>query len=842
MYLVIAEKPELGQAIATAIPGTSNVDKAAQIIQKTWRGEPMTIVWCFGHLLTLVEPEEYDAKYCQWKLEDLPFYFENWKHKPIDESAKGKRSKAPRVAQIGKLLKEATTVIHAGDIDDEGQLLIDELLRYFNYRGKVLRLNTNDTSPTALRKALDNMDDNANHVSAGLAAFGRQLSDKTFGYNLTRYYSIINSNTLLPVGRVKMPTLGLVVQRDLLIENHKKSFYYTANATIRIDGKDVPARFIPAANDPHLLDGKIADRSYMESVATQLKGLHLPAVKVTVSEQLEQPPLPFNLVKLYSYCANKWGLQPGKVLQATQNLRDKYRAITYNRTNCQYLSSAMYNEAPNTVRHAAQNMGIAPEKFDTAIRSRCFNDEKISAHTAIIPTGTEQDISRFSPDEALVYKAITNYYLAQFLPPAVKIVTKLEAPAVNGGKLTATSTVISKPGYRALLGGEDFTRTEEDGPREEEDEANKETPLSLIAPGTYSGTIQNTAVQEKETRPLPRYTAHTLIADMTCIAKYVTNPAVKELLLKKDKGKGDEHGSIGTSATRETIVKELIDRGYLREEKKGKSTQLISTQLGRDFYNILPDSVRKADVSAKWWCEQESIREGQMTPDAMAKSVLRTVAAIVQSKQGVMDKAAQYAKGIVDGEPLGKCPKCGGNVYETAKGFKCEKDDCKFFIYRQDKFFASLGKQLTAKAVQIMLKTNRLTVKNCKSKKGNTFDAVIVCDFTSGDYPQYTFAQDEELEAIGKCPKCGSAVVEKNKSFSCVGESCKFILWKSNGLLESMGKRGLTAANAKDILQTGRCKLTGCKSTKNPGKTYSCFYVVNFSTEPCEIKREFPSR
>ena len=314
---------------------------------------------------------------------------------------------------------------------------------------------------------------------------------------------------------------------------------------------------------------------------------------------------------------------------------------------------------------------------------------------------------------------------------------------------------------------------------------------------------------------------------MSSIAKYVENKEVKKLLLSKDKDKKGENGSIGTSATRHIIIAELIKAGYLKEERKGKRTCLISTPLGREFYDVLPDSVRKVDVSAKWWYEQEQIKAGELTPDAMAKDVLRTVSKIISSDCGRMENAETYSAGAIGGEPIGKCPKCGGNVVETAKGYKCVSSECKFYISKGDKFFTSvLGKSLPAKAVSIMLSSGRIKVKNCKSKEGKLYDALILCDF-SGDFPAYKFADDSQLESIGKCPKCGGNVVEKNKGFFCTNPDCHFALWKEDAFLKSFGKK-YTAAMVKNVLSKGRTPLKGCKSKKNPGKTFDATLCVQF--------------
>ena len=215
MKLILAEKPELAKAIATAIcqRPINNRDGSINC------GE-YTVISAFGHLFRLKQPEEYDIKYKKWTKETLPIFFEDWQIVPD-------QSKIGRVNTIGELLKQAEVVIHAGDPDDEGQLLIDEILEYFKYSGKVLRLSTNDNNPEYIRKQLDKMEDNSLHLPNGYSARARSVADFIVGINYSRFFTLSNrTRDLMNVGRVQTPTLGLVVARDMLIENHTKLNYY----------------------------------------------------------------------------------------------------------------------------------------------------------------------------------------------------------------------------------------------------------------------------------------------------------------------------------------------------------------------------------------------------------------------------------------------------------------------------------------------------------------------------------------------------------------------------------------------------------------------------------------
>ncbi len=700
MILVIAEKPVLARAIAEAIPGTAQ-NKDACI----YKGDYI-ITWLYGHILELKEPKDYDESYKHWDVNALPIYFPDWQLKIPEDTGKG-ISKKSRVNQIGKLLKQADMVIHAGDPDDEGQVLVDELLRWHKYTGKVMRLNTANTTKAALKKALNNMTDNKNHENYGWSAYARSVADLMVGVNLTVLFTCKN-NTLLTVGRVQTPTLGLVVNRDKIIEGHIKQKYYEVFCKLDIDGKSVPARYVPNKADPALVEGRIISANYAKTIRDKLIGRYFTGIHISKKKVKEQPPLPFNLVKLQSYCSGHFNYSPQQVLDITQSLRDNHKAITYNRSDCQYLSDEHFDEAKDVLAAVVQNIQYSPAELDPNIKSRCFNSSKISAHFAIIPTDERIDMNKLSTEERNVYLAICKYYLAQFLPNAVKETTNLKIDLGNGAAIESVSTIIISPGYRAIF-------------REVKKDASSD--LSLIDPETYQGTATAAEVAEKETKPPSRYTKASLNEDMTCISKYVTDPRIKQLLLSKDDGKEGEKGSIGTSATRSGIIENLIKRGFL--EERGK--KLISTPLGRELYRILPDEFKKADLTAEWWEIQEEIREGRKPYKTLIESVLKAITGVVHDA----DSYPRIDNSIIPSRDnravLGKCPRCGGNVIETASSFCCAnwKSGCKFAIWKKSKTKLFADVKFTPTVVKKLLAGKSVKMKNLTSNQGKKFEANV---------------------------------------------------------------------------------------------------------------------
>ena len=805
----------LARAIAAAIPGTAlNKDGYTE------KGD-YTIVSAFGHLLTLKDPEDYDYKYKAWSLDTLPIYFENWGKKPGE-------GKAERLNLIGNLLKQADCVIHAGDPDDEGQYLIDEILDWFKYSGPVYRLATGDTTEAALKKALANLKDNNDFINYGLSAHARSVADIMVGYNFSRYFSLKNSHVkMLTVGRVQTPTLGLVVTRDLLIENHEKQGFFNIYADLNVNGHIVKTKYEPAKDDVNLEDGRITDEDYAKEIAKAIEEAAFEEIKIDRKAVTEQPPLPFNLVKLQTYCSNKFGYDPSKTLEITQSLRDNHNAITYNRSDCQYLSEEQYKESPATIKQVLSNLSDDPAgnvfkklPIDTTLHSNAFNDKNITAHTAIIPQNRRFDIKKLSEEERNVYLAITKYFMAQFLAPAEKERTSLEAE-LEDAKLKASSTKVIKQGYLQLIKPEK---------KKDDEEGEEESELSMIAPGTYSGKAERTYIDAKETKAPPRYTKASLNEDMTRIAKYVTNPKAKALLLAKDKEKKGENGSIGTSATRATIIDNLEARGFI----KSKGKQIQSTVLGRELYRILPDELKKPDMTGYWWAVQEEIQDGEAEWTALTDSVLEMIKKVVKTDYPKVD-AYHVPESLRRGKLLlGTCPRCGADIIEGERGFGCAgwKNGCRFTIWKTSEKGMMSKIEVTADMVHDLLsgpwvdelradETGELKPTGKRRTENTLFSKKLYSEAKEKRYPGKIYLVDdgpssqygagfalqeivnEPPKPLGKCPRCGKDVIEGKNAYGCSGwkDGCKFTIWKKakSGM---MSKTKVTKGLVRKLLKS----------------------------------------
>lgn len=773
MKLVIAEKPDLGKAIAEGITGTAKLQKG--YIEK---GDYI-ITWAFGHLLQLYDPEDYDLeKYGKWNKEVLPIYFEDWKQKPKTikprknetQEQKSKRlsmekSSRDQLELIGTLLKKCDGVIHAGDPDDEGQFLIDEILQYFNNKKSVERVLINDNNIEAVKKSLKDLQPNEKFEPLGRAAYARAVSDFITGLNLTRFYSLNNPNAgLLSVGRVQTPTLQMIVARDIKIERHEKEYYYelftdfevnkNSNKSEREEAEKLIAKyesefaneekrkklreelldeFSRLNNSPRIKfkyypskdvseNGRVGEEEILKTVKESLDKYSKATITKTIAR--EEAYLPFNLMTLQIYANNKWGYSADKTLEISQALRDKYKAITYNRSDSQYLNEEHLHEAPEVIERAIRNLkvivpGLNFEKLGTV--PRCFDSSKVTAHHAIIPTNTSLDLSDMTDEERNIYTAIANYYIIQFLPKLIKEKTEAEITFLNTEKLKATSTKVLDYGFKFFLND-----------RTEDDEIVETTDLSKLYGGEYEVGIVDHEIKKRETSPPKRYTEGTLLQDMASISKYC-NEETKKILREKDKEKKGESGGIGTPATRSNCIKELINRGYI--EVKGKN--IISTEKAREFLKILPEELKQPDLTAQWWLIQEEIKENREKPSKLILSVLNTVSTIISREYPKVDYTLNSE--VNSKEVIGKCPKCGGDIHEgkTKEGktnYYCgnyKEKNCKFKLSEEMKHFHNPIKITKTKAKNL-LKEKPVEFK-LTSKAGKDYEAYLKLKI-SGDF------------------------------------------------------------------------------------------------------------
>ena len=692
MKLIIAEKKELAEAIVAAIPGEKKYNGSSIII-----GDYIAC-WIYGHILTHKEPEEIDPSLKKWKLDTLPIYFSKWDKKIL-----------PYRKDLFNTVKdlihsnEITEIIHAGDADSEGQYLVDELLEYCSNKKPVKRLMVNDNTLGGVQKAFSKIEDNSKYTALGKSAEARAIADMIVGFSLSRFYSIIN-NAKLSVGRVQTPTMALVVNRDNEIKNHIKEKYYNLYLKTNINDIDIDLRY---SSKERIMD-KFIYEEFINNVGDKTSNL-----LITKKENYRATPLPYNLSDLESDAATLFKYSAKKTMDITQNLRDKYKAITYNRSDCRYLSEEHFKEAPKLIPLVAEKLNFTAN-FNFNEKSRCFNDKYVTAHHGIIPTGAG-DFEQFSQEEKNIYKLIAERYLIQFLEK-VKI-EKTEAKVeINEAIFKKSSIKILEPGYTKY-----FKVLEDDNENDEEVEEKKENNLSKIPGGEYQIKINdsNFFIEEKETTAKKPYTEATLIKDLNNIAKYVKDPEIRELLKSKDKDKKDVNGSIGTTATIPGILEGLIEKGFLtRKEEK-----IISTELAKEYLKILPESLKTPDSTALWWSIQEKIARGEAKLEDLTLSVLEDVKTIINSEHKTI--SSEFSTVKQEKEVIGVCPKCGEPIYEGEKNFYCNgyKSGCDFKLWKKIKVFNQKEVTITKQDAKTLLNKGTILITGLTNKAGKKYKA-----------------------------------------------------------------------------------------------------------------------
>ena len=605
MRLFVAEKPSLARAIAEALPGPRQ--RARTHITC---GDGNVVAWCAGHILETAPPEAYGSHYKQWRLGDLPITPREWKLEvSIPELLRA----------IQTLLRDATRVVHAGDPDREGQLLVDEVLHFLGYKGPVDRLLIRDVRPEAVSQQLRALEPNAKYRSLYESALARQRADWLYGMNMTRLYTLLGRaagyDGVLSVGRVQTPLLGLIVARDRAIAQFHSVPYYVPSATVRAGGGETfRALWAPGPGvQAHLDDEKrLLHRDVAEGVRARVEAKTGTVVAYTQDKKSEAPPLPHSLADLQVDAGKRLGMTAQAVLDACQSLYETHRLTTYPRSDCSHLPEAHFAQAHGVVRAIAEHaptLAAATERADLSFRSKAWNDTKVTAHHAIILTPSAgAPGAPLSDRERAVYELVCRRYLAQFYPAHQFLHTKVELE-IAGERFTATGRMLLASGWKALApdvshdvagGGGDTG--------ERQPETDDTAVLPRLAPGDAI-TAGAVALTDKKTQPPKPFTDASLIAAMCAIAKFVSDARVKKILTESD--------GIGTPATRAAIIETLFARGYVTRVK----STILSTETGRALITSLPQVATTPDMTAVWEAAMRAITEGTQPLDAFLARV-----------------------------------------------------------------------------------------------------------------------------------------------------------------------------------------------------------------------------
>lgn len=598
--LFIAEKPSVGKAIAEAL-GKTKSDKG---YCETKSGDVVT--WCFGHLMELATPDVYlpdDVPTTKsgskvWREQDLPIVPDRWKIQ-VKTDCKAQFNVIKKLAQKSNI----TTIVNCGDPDREGQLLVDEILSFIGNKKPVLRYWASAVDSASVKKALSLLESNEKFVGMRYAALGRSHADWLIGMNATRAFTLASrrscNGSLLSVGRVQTPTLNLVATRDHEINNFKPQTYYVFKGNFKAANKTFTATLQYGDAQKGLdSEGRLVDLNAARLLQQKLSSVKkAKVIEFETKNKDKNAPLVYSLASIQAEANAKYGYSAEQILNICQALYEKYKLTTYPRSDCEYLPTVQHQDAAKVLRalcsfHTELKSTIS--KANPSLKSKVWNDSKITAHHGIIPTQQVGNLSELKDDERKVYMLIVKRYLSQFFPPAKLLATTIKMD-VSGEVFACKGSVIVENGYLAVYGGEDDT-AEQDKDDEKEDSQS----LPKLSAGEIVDVLQVSPVTA-QTKPPASFTEGTLIKAMQNIYNFVPDGPFKKVL--KD---GD---GIGTSATRASIIAELKKKGFL--ELKGK--KIKATPVGIKLLSELPDLCKNPVLTAMFESQLKLVESGKIT-------------------------------------------------------------------------------------------------------------------------------------------------------------------------------------------------------------------------------------
>lgn len=697
MKLIIAEKPSVSKNIADALKIKGRQDGY-------FEGNGYIVTWAFGHLLQLYDAKDYDDKMSTWKMENFPFIPQVFKYKvksnPRDrEKPDTGAKKQLKIIQSLMRRPDVDGIISACDYDREGQVIGDSIIYNLKTDKTVYRLLLNEWTPAEVMNGLENIKLNTELRPLQDAGVSRQWADWVIGINLTSVATLKyqkGKGKALNIGRVLLPTLKIIYDRDKEIEKFVPENYYKLQATFKTkDEQEYEGTYIEGKEE------KFKSKETLEGIQQKLIDKSGIVSDKQVQKKKEYPPFLFNLSNLQGYITNKYkGWTSDKVLKVAQSLYEK-KFITYPRTASVALEESLVGKTAKVLETLTEDLPYKDEvKFVKS--KRIFDNSKVESHSAIVPTYLKP--KKLSTDEEQVYEAIKNRFIMQFMPVAEYEETRIETK-ITGADLKGL--FISKGKVQLVEGWKKVEKVQ-----------SKDTILPLVQVNDDVDLVKH-EITTHVTKPPKQHTERTLLRVMeTCGKNYDGEGTDEESLNAILSG-----FSIGTPATRAETIKKLKDVGYITTQNKN----LLCTELGRKLIETFPiKDLFNLEFTGRLEKSLNDIEKRNFTKDEFLQLIFefttKAVETIKNEKEVTINEVASQRK---TNEIMGKCPVCGHAVIEGQKGFGCSnwKNGCKFVIWKNDKFLAIMKKKPTKTMVKALLKNGIAPVKGLTSKKGNKFDA-----------------------------------------------------------------------------------------------------------------------
>ena len=708
--VIIAEKPSVAKNIADAFNIKMRKDGY-------FEGDDYLVTWAFGHLLQLYDAKDYDEKMRGWKLEKFPFIPEKFKYKlKVDSADRNSVDKGvqKQVNIIKSLIdrNDVDGIISATDFDREGEVIAHEILSFLNVKKPMYRILLNEWTAEEVKKGMVNLKLNADMKSLQDAGTGRQWADWIIGINLTSVATLrynLNDKKIINIGRVLLPTLKIIYDRDKEIENFVATTYYKLIATFKTkDNEEFEGLYYQKENE------KFDDKEIPNNILKLLKDKNAKIIEKQVEKKKDYAPLLFNLSNLQGYVTSKYkGWTSDKVLKVAQSLYEK-KFTTYPRTGSIALAETLKERTKKVLDMVKRGLPYEDQiKFIDS--KRIFDDSKVESHSAIVPTYMKP--TGLNKDEEIVYNAVKNRFIMQFLPIAeyeeTKLVSKVNESAIEG-------IFVSKGKVQIIAGWHVVQKIE-----------SKDTILPMVSENEIVDVVDS-KVNTVTKKPPKLHTEKTLLRVMeTCGKSFKDEDDEEEMMASILSG-----FSIGTPATRGETIKKLKDASYI--EAKGKS--LTCTELGKTLVEIFPaKELLDLEYTGRLEKTLSDIEKGKFKKEDFLSMIkeftINAIDAIKKDTSMLKNFKIELPEGS---ESIGICPICQNPIVESEKGFGCSnwKNGCNYTVWKNDKFIASLGKKVTKQMVKLLLKNGKVGFSNIRSKKGTTYSAYLkyVRDEKTGYY------------------------------------------------------------------------------------------------------------
>ena len=689
MKLVLAEKPSVAQSIAKVLGAAKREDGYLE-------GNGYVVSWCVGHLVELAQPEAYDAKYSKWAYADLPIFPMDWRY---EVSAGTKK-------QFGILKKlmareDVASLVCATDAGREGELIFRLVYHKAGCRKPFERLWISSMEDVAIKEGFENLRSGTEYDALYEAALCRERADWIVGINATRLFSTLYGQTL-NVGRVMTPTLAMAVMREAAISAFKPELFYTVQ--IGLDG-------FTAASER--FKTKAAAEAVKQSCSVAI------VQKAECKEKTEKPPALYDLTSLQREANRVLGYTAQQTLDYTQNLYEK-KLVTYPRTDSRFLTEDMAHSLTDLVKLAFHTFPVEDVDNIPVHAEQVVNNKKVTDHHAIIPTRELQkcNLSELPKGELAILQLISNRLCVAVGDPHRYAETVIELDC--GGTVFSTKgKTVVQDGWKALVQKNDSTKSDE----------NVQT-LPSVSVGDEM-TVSGTEIKEGKTSPPKHFTEDTLLSAMETAGADEMPDEV-------------ERKGLGTPATRAGIIEKLVRIGFLERKGDKKTKHLIPTHKGTALVTVMPEQIQSPSMTADWEEKLLLIEKGEYASEDFMDEIKDVIAGLIQNYEVIRDSEVMMSK---EANSIGKCPLCGSAVEDKAKAFFCSNRACKFALWKNNRYFASIGKSMTSATAQKLLGSGKVKLKNCKSERtGNTFDATVFMEVSDDGKTKFSM----EFENGGK--------------------------------------------------------------------------------------------